>query len=298
MANVSATRPLIRPLPGAARTRQLGVRILSYVLLTLFGLFFAFPLFWLLSSSLQTWQELQSYLPHLLPDVPQWYNYVRVFELTPFHRWMLNSLIIIGITVPGTILTATMCAYAFARFEFPGRDIWFYILLGTVMIPSQITLIPQYIMFFKLKMVNTYVPLTIGAWLGGGAFNIFMLRQFIMSIPRDLDEAAIVDGANPFDVLFKILMPLMKPALTTVALLGFLSQWNSFLIPFIYLNSTKLFTAAVGLRYFMVLPMTTREPKDHLLNAAAAIMTVPVLAIFVAGQRYFVSGIVMTGLKL
>jgi multiple sugar transport system permease protein len=282
----------------AAKRRQVVGRVFTYIGLGLAGLMFAFPLFWTFSSSLQTWQELRSYIPHLLPSVPQWSNYARVFTIVPFGRWMLNSFIIILIAVPGALITATMTAYAFARFNFWGRDAWFLIMLGTMMIPSQVTLIPQYVLFFKLKLINTYVPLTIGSWLGGGAFTIFMMRQFIMSIPRELDEAALIDGAGPFRILWQIIVPLMKPALTTVAILGFLGHWNNFFGPFIYLNRAKMFTAAIGIRYFMVLPMEGSEPKDHLLMAAAAIMTLPVLALFAAAQRYFVSGIVMTGLKL
>jgi multiple sugar transport system permease protein len=142
------------------------------------------------------------------------------------------------------------------------------------------------------------VPLTIGAWLGGSAFMVFLLRQFLMSIPRDLDEAATIDGAGPFRILWDILVPLMKPALTTVAILQFLNEWNDFFGPFIYLNRQELFTAAVGLRFFMYQPMETSDPRDHLLMASAAILTVPVLALFAAAQRYFISGVVLSGLKV
>jgi multiple sugar transport system permease protein len=281
-----------------ARARRRSTAAATYVFLTVAGVMFAFPLFWTLSSSLQTWQQLQSYTPHLLPPEPQWSNYARVFEMVPFHRWMLNSLLIIAIATPGAVLTATMAAYAFSRFHFVGRDIWFIVMLGTMMIPPWVTMIPQYILFFKLKLINTYVPLTIGSWLGGGAFTIFLLRQFVMSIPRDLDEAATIDGAGPLVILWQVLMPLMKPALTTVGILNFLTHWNDFFAPFIYLNRANLFTAAIGIRYFKVLPMENQEPKDHLLMASAAIMTVPVLILFAAAQRYFVSGVVMTGIKL
>ena len=271
---------------------------LTYAFLTVFGLLFAFPLFWVLSSSLQTWQELRSYIPHFLPSVPQWQNYPEMFQMVPFARWMLNSMVIASIAVPGALITATMSAYAFARFDFAGRDIWFIVMLGTMMIPTQVTLIPQYVLFFKLKLTNTYVPLTIGSWLGGGAFTIFLLRQFIMSIPRDLDEAALIDGAGPFRILWQVLVPLMKPALTTVGILGFMGHWNSFFGPFIYLNKTKLLTAAVGLRFFRTLFGESMRHTEHLMMVATAVMTIPVLVVFAAAQQYFVSGVVMTGLKL
>ena len=279
------------------RRKQAMGRAASYILLAIAGLFFAFPLFWTASSSLQTWQELRSFTPHLLPAEPQWGNYATVFEAVPFARWLLNSFLIISITIPGTIITGTMTAYAFARFNFVGKNVWFVLMLGTMMIPTTVTLIPQYLLFFKLGLINTYVPLTIGSWLGGSAFMVFLLRQFLMSIPRDLDEAATLDGAGPFRILWNILMPLMQPALVTVAILQFLNEWNDFFGPFIYLNRQDLFTAAVGLRFFQFLPMETQDPRDHLLMAAAAIMTLPVLALFAVAQRYFISGVVLSGLK-
>lgn len=273
-------------------------KAVTYILLTAAGLMFAFPLFWTVSSSLQTWQELRSYEPHLLPSIPQWANYAQVFRAVPFARWMGNSFLITAITIPGVIITGSLTAYSFARFSYVGKEFWFVLMLGTMMIPSQVTLIPQYVLFFNLKLINTYVPLTIGSWLGGGAFMIFLLRQFIMSIPRDLDEAALMDGASPIRILWGVLLPLMKPALTTVAILQFLGDWNEFFGPFIYLSKPNLFTAAVGLRFFQNIPLETRDPRDHLLMAAAAIMTIPVITLFAAAQRYFIQGVVLSGLKI
>ncbi len=282
----------------SVRRRRLLTKTLTYILLTITGLSFAFPLYWTVSSSLQTWQELRSFTPHFYPATPQWSNYSDIFTTVPFARWLLNSFLIVAITIPGTLITSTLTAYAFARFNFVGKSVWFVLMLGTMMIPATVTLIPQYLLWFKLKMINTYVPLTIGSWLGGGAFMIFLLRQFILSIPRDLDEAALIDGANPFRILVSIIMPLMKPALTTVAILQFLNEWNDFFAPFIYLNRQSLYTAAIGLRYFQFIPMETADPRDHLLMAAAAVMTIPVIALFAVAQRYFISGVVMSGLKL
>jgi len=265
------------------------------------GLIFAFPLFWVLSGSLQTWLELRSYTPHLLPEVPQWQNYPTVFQMTPFARWMLNSLIIIVLAVPGGIISATLAAYAFARFPFKGRDTWFMIMLGTMMIPGHVTLIPQYLLFYYMKWINTYLPLTVPAWFGGGAFSIFLLRQFILSIPRDLDEAALIDGAGPFRILWQVLVPLMVPAITTLAILGFLGAWNDFMGPLIYLNKEILYTAALGLRFFAITAVAGyagTDPRDHLLMAGSAIMTAPVLLIFILAQRYFVQGVVLSGLKM
>ena len=280
------------------RGRNQVQTVLTYLLLTFAGLVFAFPLFWTISSSLQTWQELRSFEPHLLPSIPQWGNYARVFQSVPFARWMGNSFLITAITIPGVIITGSLTAYSFARFDYAGKEFWFVLMLGTLMIPSQVTLIPQYVLFFNLRLINTYVPLTIGAWLGGGAFMIFLLRQFIMSIPRDLDEAALMDGASPFRILWGVLLPLMKPALTTVAILQFLGDWNEFFAPFIYLSRVDLFTAAVGLRFFQNIPLETTDPRDHLLMAAASVMTIPVITLFAVAQRYFIQGVVLSGLKI
>ncbi len=280
------------------RRRSALTKAITYLLLTVAGLMFAFPLYWTASSSLQTWQELRSFTPHFIPRSPQWSNYADVFQTVPFARWLGNSFFVVAITIPGTIITATMTAYAFARFNFVGKNVWFVLMLGTMMIPATVTLIPQYLLWFKLKMINTYVPLTILSWLGGSAFMVFLLRQFIMSIPRDLDEAALIDGANPFQILWRVIVPLMKPALTTVAILQFLNDWNDFFGPFIYLNRQPLYTAAVGMRYFQYIPLETNDPRDHLLMAAAAVMTLPVLVLFAAAQRYFIQGVVLSGLKL
>ncbi len=286
--------PVVVSRPGRS---NMG-KIITYIVLTIGGLIFSFPLFWTVSSSLPTWQELRSFTLHFLPAVPQWGNYEQVFSVVPFARWMANSFLLVAIMVPGTLITASLTAYAFARFDFFGKNVWFILMLGTMMIPTQVTLIPQYIFFFKLKLINTYVPLTIGAWLGGGAFMIFLLRQFIMSIPRDLDEAAVIDGASPITVLWKVLLPLMKPALTTVAILEFMNVWNEFFAPFIYLNRMELYPAAVGMRIFQGIPLENTEPRDHLLMAAAATMTLPVILLFIVAQRYFIQGVVLSGLKI
>jgi multiple sugar transport system permease protein len=291
--NRALARQDLRKRAQLAQVKQ----VLTYLALTVVGLCFAFPLFWTVSSSLQTWQELRSYSPRLIPEVARWGNYTDLFSMVPFARWLLNSLTIVVIAVPGAVITATMTAYAFARFEFFGKNVWFIIMLGTMMIPAQVTLIPQYILFFNLGWINTYIPLTIGSWLGGGAFTIFLLRQFLMSIPRDLDEAAIIDGAGPLRILWQILVPLMKPALITVGILQFMGTWNDFFSPFIYLHRIKLFTAAVGINFFQTAYLETTDPRDHLLMAGAAAMTIPVLLVFAVAQRYFVTGVVMTGIK-
>ncbi|HVC34757.1 MAG TPA: carbohydrate ABC transporter permease [Chloroflexota bacterium] len=167
-----------------------------------------------------------------------------------------------------------------------------------MMIPYEDTLIPQYLAFVQIHWINTFLPLTVPAWGGGGAFIVFLLRQFFMTIPRELDDAASVDGANSFTVLWSIIAPLSRPALATVAILLFLNTWNDFLGPFIYLNDPRLFTISVGLRFFQTVPESLNVPQDNLLMTATVLMSLPAIALFFACQRYFVQGIVMSGLKL
>jgi multiple sugar transport system permease protein len=271
---------------------------LTYAALLLIGLTFCFPFFWTLSSSLKTGPETQLIPATLLPASPQWGNYAQVWSSQPVARWLLNSLIVIGLSVPGAVLSGVLVAYSFARFDYPGRGFLFMLVMSTLMLPYEVTLIPQYLLFYQLKLIDTFAPLTLPAWFGGSAFTIFLLRQFFMTIPKDLDDAARVDGAGSFRILWSILVPLSRPALATVLILQFLQHWNDFLGPFVYLNNKNLFTMSLGLRYFQTVPESLGEPKDHLLMVATVIMTLPAIALFFAAQRYFVRGIVMTGLKM
>ena len=270
----------------------------TYTVLLVLGVLFCFPFLWTISSSLKTGPETHLIPPLLLPEVPQWHNYLRVWVEQPIAQWLLNSMIVIFGSVPGATLTSTLVAFSFARFDYPGRNLFFMVLLSTMMIPFEVTLIPQYLLFQRLGWIDTFAPLIVPAWGGGGAFTIFLLRQFFLTIPRDFDDAALVDGANTFQILRHVIVPLSRPALTTVAILQFLSHWNDFLGPFIYLNKQELFTMSVGLRFFKSMPESTGDPKEHLLMAATVIMSVPAIVLFFAAQRYFIRGIVMTGLKL
>jgi multiple sugar transport system permease protein len=271
---------------------------LTYLLLIAAGVIFSFPFLWTLSTSLKTPAETRVFPPSLLPEVPQWLNYVHLWTTQPVGRWILNSLIVVGLSVPGALISGTLVAYSFARFDYPGRGVFFMLLLSTLMLPFEVTLIPQYLLFYQVGWIDTFLPLTVPAWFGSSAITVFLLRQFLMTIPRDLDEAATVDGAGSLRVLWSILLPLSRPAIATVAILQFLAHWNDFLGPLIYLNNRNLFTMSIGLRYFQTVPETLGESKEHLLMATTVIMTLPAIALFFAAQRYFVRGIVMTGLKL
>ena len=289
------------PIRGRALTGNQSHAIgkaFTYAVLLACGLVMGFPFLWTITSSLKTPAETQFFPPLIFPAIPQWENYVHVFAAQPIAQWFLNSFIIAGIAIPGAVITGALVAYSFARFDYPGRDLLFMVLLSTMMIPYEVTLIPQYLVFVQIHWINTFLPLTVPAWGGGGAFTIFLLRQFFMTIPRDLDDAASVDGATSFTILWNIIAPLSRPALATVAILLFLNTWNDFLGPFIYLNDPNLFTMSVGLRFFQTVPESLNVPQDNLLMAATVIMSIPSLLLFFAAQRYFVRGIVMTGLKM
>ncbi len=282
----------------AVRRVPLVGRLGVYVALLALSILMGFPFLWTITSSLKTAPETQLFPPLLFPASPQWQNYALVFAEQPIATWFANSLIIAAIAIPGAVISGTLVAYSFARFSYPGRDVLFMVLLSTMMIPYEVTLIPQYLVFVQIHWVNTFLPLTVPAWGAADAFTVFLLRQFFLTIPRDLDDAASVDGASSFQILWSIIAPLSRPALATAAILLFLKTWNDFLGPFIYLNDPNLFTMSVGLRFFQTVPESSGAPKDNLLMAATVIMSLPAIALFFAAQRYFVRGIVMTGLKL
>lgn len=281
------------------RRQRLTARITTYVSMILLSVFFMFPWFWTMTTSLKRPAELFIFPPIWIPERFVWDNYLEVFRQVPFGLWYWNSTVVVILTTGGIVLSSTLVAYSFARFRWPGRDVVFAITLATIMLPVEVTLIPKYILFRELGWLNTLYPLWVPAWFGGGAFAIFLLRQFFMSLPREFDEAAKIDGANPWQILLYVLLPLTKPVLATVAVIHAIWAWNDFLEPLIYLATPQRFTLALGLRYFDVTPgqQTSGLPTEHLLMASVVMSTVPIIAIFFIAQRYFVQGIVMSGLK-
>ena len=282
---------------GTGSVGWLMGRGLLHLLTVFLSLVFMGPFLWSLFSSLKKPLELYIFPPTILPESPQWANYARVWEMAPYGRWLLNSVVVTGLAVAGTVLSSSIVAYSFARFRYPGREIFFLVMLSTIMLPREVTIIPSYLFFNYIEWSNTLKPLIVPAWLGGGAINIFLMRQFLLTIPRDLDEAALMDGASIMRIFFRILMPLSKPVLATVAVISFIGHWNSFMEPLIFLNSEEKFTLALGLRFFQGMAQMTAEPMEHLLMAAALMMTFPCIALFFAAQQYFVRGVVMSGIK-
>lgn len=273
------------------------LKVLLYVVAVVVALLFCLPFFWTVASSLKSQAELYTYPPTIWPQEFHWENYGLVFSLAPFGQFILNTVFVTACAMIGQVLSASAVAYGFSRFRFPGRNALFFVVLSTLMLPWQVTIVPTFLLFRSLGWINTFLPLIIPSFFGGGAFSIFLLRQFFLTIPKDLDEAAKIDGASSPRIFWSILLPLSKPALATVAIFSFLEHWNEFIGPLIYLNSTAKFTISIGLRYFMSSPMTGDEPRDAILMAASLIVAAPPLILFFLAQRFFVQGIVTTGLK-
>jgi ABC-type glycerol-3-phosphate transport system permease component len=281
---------------SAAARRQLG-RALLYAAAVASSTAFLLPFLWAVLSSLKAPIEIRAYPPTLLPAVARWSNYAEVFERVPYGLWIRNTALVSVLATLGGVLSASLVAYSFARFRWPTRDLWFIVTLSTMMLPVEVTIIPLYIFFFRLGWIDTYYPLIVPSLFGGGGFLIFLMRQFFLTIPLDLDEAARIDGAGPLTIFWRILMPLSVPALATATVLTFIGHWEAFLGPLIFLNKTEHYTLALGLRHFQQQPSSDSQPVEHLLMAATLLMTAPIIALFFLAQRYLVRGIVMTGIK-
>ena len=250
------------------------------------------PFYWLVRSSFMKIEQIFRMPPEWIPDPFTLENYKQAFTLLPFGQYFLNTIIVAAV-MAGTLLTSSICAYGFSRIEWKGRNLVFSLILSSMMLPYAATLIPTFIGWSKVGAINTYLPLTIPAWFGGGAFNIFLLKQFFQGIPRELDESAVMDGAGHFTIYSRIILPLVKPALVVVALFTFMNTWNDFLAPLIYINDDNKFTLALGLQLFT----SQYTAQWHLLMAAATVILIPVVIVFLFGQKYFIEGITMTGLK-
>jgi len=268
-------------------------RVFIWLILVVGAIVMALPFLWLVSSSLKLERKVFQYPPQLIPDPIRFQNYVDALTYKPFHIYVKNTFIIVMLNEVAILGSASFCAYGFARIRFPGRDLWFSIVLATMMVPFFALMVPSFVIFSRLKWIDTFLPLTVPLFFGGGAFNIFLLRQFFRTIPEELADAARIDGCSEFGIYARIMLPLAKPALTTVAIFTFLGGWNNFIGPLLYLNSPDKFTVAIGLATFRSVMRT----RWDLLMAASTAMTLPVIAIFFALQRYFIQGVVMTGLK-
>ena len=283
-----------RRLSSAAQANKRAA-LLLFLLACAGALMTLVPFYLMLVMSLKTSGEIAEN-PWALPRVPQFFNYVRTWTIegteVTFATFFKNTIVIAVLSTLGTVLSSSLVAFGFARLRFPGRDRLFVLLLATMMLPGIVTMIPSYIGFRYLHWIDTFYPLIVPAFFGG-AFNVFLMRQFFMTLPRELDEAARLDGASYFQIYSRVLLPLTRPALVTVGLFSFIGHWKDLMGPLIYLNSTENQTLELGLRTFQ----TIRGTEWNLLMAGSVIVLVPLLILFFAGQRYFIQGIVMSGLK-
>jgi multiple sugar transport system permease protein len=247
----------------------------------------------MVSSSLKLEHRVFEFPPRLIPEPVRFANYVDAMTYKPFHIYLRNTVFLVVMNEIAVLLTASLCAYGFARINFAGRNFWFSILLGVMMLPGIVLIVPNFVIFSRLKWIDTFLPLIVPPFFGGGAFNIFLLRQFFRTIPEELADAARIDGCSEFGIYARVMMPLAKPALTTVAIFTFIGTWNNFLGPLLYFNSQENYTVSIGLAMFRSVMRT----RWDLLMAASATMTIPMIIIFFLAQRYFVQGVVLTGLK-
>jgi multiple sugar transport system permease protein len=282
---------------GQTRTRarnQRGVvgRVLLYALAITLGFLFALPFLWMLSTSFKSRAELNLFPPSITPINWTPENYLKIWDVQPFAQFLWNSFLYAGGAVIGTVISSTLVAYGFARLKFWGRDFWFIVMLATLMLPGQVLFIPQYILFRDLHWLNSLKPLVVPTFFGN-PFYIFLVRQFMRTIPTSLDEAALLDGANQWQIFTRIIVPLSRPIIFTVAAFAFVTHWNDYLGPLIYLRDPSRMTAAVGIVLF-------RGDQETLISwvmAAAVIMVIPVIAVFVWTQKYYIQGIATTGSK-
>jgi len=286
--------------PKAERTYLLQRKLsrgLVYAACIVLSVVFVAPFLWSILSSLKGPSEIYVFPPSWLPKDPRWNTYIEVWRQVPFGRFYWNTIFITVFSTFGAVLSSTLIAYGFARFEFPGRNALFMVVIATLILPQQVTLIPRYLIFRQLKWLDSYLPLIVPNYFAGNAFFIFMLRQFLMGIPRALDEAAEIDGASPLRILWRILFPALKPAVASIAIFSFLFNWNDFIRPLIYLNTTEKYTLALGLRHFQQQPEVGGDPPEPYLMAASLMVALPPILLFFVAQRFFVRGVVLSGIK-
>lgn len=268
--------------------------VLTYAILIVISVIILIPFYWMVTTSLKHQTKIFSFPPQWIPNPIKWENYALVFDEQPFHLYFYNSTYIAVVVTLGTCVFAALAGYAFAKISFPFKNVIFLILLSSMMIPTEVTALPLFIWMSDLQLVNTHFPLIIPPMLGaGGMFGVFLLRQFFITVPGDLDEAAKIDGCTPWMTFWRIMVPLAKPALATLTIFTFLNSWNEFFEPLIYLSTDELFTLPLALSLFTDQSGT----QWHLLMAASVMATLPLLVVFFAAQKKFIEGVTMTGLK-
>ena len=277
-------------------------RLSAYALLVLIGIVMAIPMTWLVSTSLKETGSEFLVPPQLIPDPFEWRNYLDVWPVTRLHKFGANTILVATAATIGTVLTCSLVAFGFARLEFPWKNGLFFLIISTLMLPSIITLVPTFVLFRLIGFLDNPLALIVPWWFGGGAFGaafyVFLMRQFMLQLPRELDEAALADGASYFRIYWNIIVPLSGPALATSAIFSVLHHWNDFINPLIFLNNERWRTIALALRFFLVDETlgSAGIGRWNLLMTASVVMLVPMLVLFFALQKYFIRGIAFTGL--
>jgi multiple sugar transport system permease protein len=269
------------------------IKAIVFIIAVIGAIISAIPFIWMVSTALKPLDEAMRYPPTIIPENPSWKNFKEAWSTyVPFNKFFLNTVIITVPSVLGNVFVSALAAFGFSHLTWRFREFFFMLLLSTMMLPYHVTMIPIYIIFRRLEWIDTFYPLIVPN-LFGSAFYIFLLRQFLLGLPKELDDAARIDGASSFMIFWKIVLPLCKPALMTAAIMSFTANWNNFMGPLIYLNKMEKMTLSVGLSMFQ----GTYYAFYNLMMAAALITLLPLLILFFIGQRYFIEGIVLTGLK-
>lgn len=276
------------------KKNKLLSRTLTYIVLILAAVICLFPFLWMISTSFKPMSDIYKMPPTLIPEHGTIENFIEGWKGANFQMYFKNTAVVTFLATVGAVFSSSIVAYGFARFQSRMSKFLFMVLLGTMMLPTQVTLIPQYLLFYKMGMVDTIWPLVIPSWLGGGAFNIFLFIQFFRTLPKELDEAAKIDGANSLQIFSRILLPAVKPVMLAVLVMALVFNWNDFFNPLIYLNSNEKFTIAIGLQFFKGSQGNVQVGQ---MMAMALFSLLPVLIVFGTCQKYFIQGIKMSGLK-
>jgi multiple sugar transport system permease protein len=293
--NSAEPSQLPSPAKNLSREEKIG-RFIIFTILLVGAVVMMAPLAFLISSSLKTETQVFQVPFQLIPNPVRWLNYLEGLTQKPFFLYFKNTMIIVLFNQIAVLLTSSLVGYGFARINFPGRDFWFAVVVATMMLPYFVTMVPQFILFSRLGWMDTYLPLIVPYFFGGGAFNVFLFRQFFRTIPEELADAARLDGCSELGIYWRIFVPLSTPVFITVSIFTFLFSWNDFIGPLLYINSPENFTIALGLATYRSMMGVGRTRWD-LLMASSVAMTVPIVLLFFVLQRYFIKGVVMSGIK-
>jgi multiple sugar transport system permease protein len=297
-------RPLLRISRKTLFNGESINRLIIFIVLLIGAIIMITPFAFLISSSLKTETQVFQFPIQWIPNPMRWMNYVEALTQKPFLQYFFNTMVIVVFNQIAILLTASLCGYGFARIEFPGKNFWFGVALATMMLPYYVTMVPQFIEFSKyiskltapISWMDSSLPLIVPYFFGGGAFNVFLFRQFFRTLPEDLSDAARMDGCSEFGIYWRIFVPLSTAVFITVSIFTFMASWNDFIGPLLYINSPEKFTVALGLAQYRSMMGVGRTRWD-LLMAASVAMTAPVVLLFFILQRYFIKGVVMSGIK-